>query len=242
MHVDVARGHFLAGTGFARQHHAAVRLGHLVEVGLQRLEGGGIAQHLGRGDIAAAQFLVFAAQAAGFHRAGHHDHQLVDVERLFDEIIGTLLDRGDRDLDVAVAADDHHRHVGVVALDRLEDVDPVHPAVLQPDVQDHQRRRVGVDRGHALVGIAGQADLIAFVAQDIAHQFADVLFIVDDQNGHAFNLLARPRQPAGGHAFGPCGARRAAGGFRPWRRHGWRPRKAARPAAPACRRVPRQSS
>jgi hypothetical protein len=96
-----------------------------------------------------AELRVFAAQARGFHRAADHHHQLVDVEGLLDEVVGALLDRGDRDLDVAMARDDDDRHIGVVALDVLEDVDPVHVAVLEPDIEDHQPRRGRVQLGHA---------------------------------------------------------------------------------------------
>ena len=41
--------------------------------------------------------------------------QPVGLERLLDEVVGTLLDRGDRGLDRAVAAEHDHRHLGMVA-------------------------------------------------------------------------------------------------------------------------------
>ncbi|MPL79207.1 hypothetical protein SDC9_25082 [bioreactor metagenome] len=177
-----ARRGLLARSRLAGQHHPAVRLRHLVELVLELAEGGRGAEHLARMQVAPAQRGVFAPQPGGLHRAADHHHQLVDIERLLDEVIGALLDRGDGDLDVAVARDDDDRDVGVVALHRLQDVDAVHPAVLQPDVEDHQRRRLGVDLLHALVGIRRQTSGIALVLQDVGDQFADVLLVVDDQN------------------------------------------------------------
>jgi hypothetical protein len=107
------------------------------------------ADHVGAAHLLPPQLRVLAAQARGFHRAADHHHQLVDVEGLLDEVVGALLDRRDRDLDIAVARDDDDRHIGVVALHVLEDVDPVHVAVLEPDIEDHQPRRGLVQLGHA---------------------------------------------------------------------------------------------
>jgi hypothetical protein len=129
---------------------------------------------------------VFPAQARGFHRAFDHHHQLVDVERLADEIVGALLDRGDRDLDIAVARDDDDRHIGIVELDHFEDVDPVHAAVLEPDIEDHQPRSGLVQLGHALIGRACTTRRKPFIFKDIADQFANIAFVIHHQNiGHA---------------------------------------------------------
>jgi hypothetical protein len=113
--VDVARGRLLAAARRAREHHPPVRARDLVELGAQGSEGGAAAHHHGGRDVATAERGVLAAKARGLHRAADHHHELVDVEGLLDEVVGALLDRGDRDLDVAMARDDDHRHVGVVA-------------------------------------------------------------------------------------------------------------------------------
>jgi hypothetical protein len=131
------------------------------------------------------QLRVLPAQARGFHRPADHHHQLVDVEGLLDEVVGALFDRRDRDLDIAMARDDHDRHIGVVELHMLEDVDPVHVAVLEPDIEDHQPRRGLVQLGHAFVGRACTSRRKAFIFKDIADQFADIPFVVHHQNiGH----------------------------------------------------------
>ena len=238
--VNVAGGEFLARPWLARQHHPTVRPRDLVEIVAQAPERPGMAQHFSGRAVAAAQRRVFAAQAAGFHRPADNDHQLVDVERLFDEVVGALPDRGDRDLDVAVARDDDDRHVGIVRLGVLEDVEPVHPAVLEPDVEDHQRGLGRVDRRQRLVAVGGKAGRKPLVLKDVRDQFADVAFVVDDQN-----VTHMPVPPAlvwscATGSAGRAGVRGVAG-FRPWRRGGPR-RRVLHRSGSGCRRVPRRSS
>src|SRR4029079_15621097 len=81
-----------------------------------------------------------ASQFRGFERAGDDQHQPVGLERLLDIIVSPALDGGDRGLDVAVAADDHYRQVGMAPLDAIEQLKPVELAALQPNVEDHERR------------------------------------------------------------------------------------------------------
>ena len=78
--------------------------------------------------------------------------------------------------------DDHHRNIRVVAFDRFQNINTVHPAVFQPDIKDHQTGRFGIDLGHAIVGICRQPNAEPFIFQDIPDQFADVFFVVNDQN------------------------------------------------------------
>ena len=113
--VNIARGQFLATPRRAGQHHPPVRLGHLVKLPDKRAESRAFAQHVRRRRVTPLQLGIFPAQATGFHTAADHHHQLINVEGLFDEIIRPLLDRRDRDLDIAVARDNHHRHFRVIA-------------------------------------------------------------------------------------------------------------------------------
>ena len=92
------------------------------------------------------QFRVFAAQLRRLDRARDDQQQPVALERLFDEIVGAELDRLDRRLDRAVAADHDDRHRRHVGLHPVQDLDAVELAVLEPDVEDHQRRLPRLDR------------------------------------------------------------------------------------------------
>ncbi|EKE16775.1 MAG: hypothetical protein ACD_10C00806G0001 [uncultured bacterium] len=76
---------------------------------------------------------------------------MINVERLFDKIIGTLLDRCDRDFDIAVTRNDDNWDIRVVTFDSFQDVDAVHPAVFKPDIEDHQTGGRRVDFRHAIV-------------------------------------------------------------------------------------------
>ena len=135
--------------------------------------------------------------------------QPVGLERLLDEVVGAELDRRHRRLDVAVAGDHHHRHVRVLALDRLEQLQSVELRALQPDVEQDQLRPARFDRRDRLVGIARQPRPVALVLEDAGDEFADVVFVVDDQNvsshqdepilsfsaGAAMAFVAAQRQP-----------------------------------------------
>jgi len=192
MGVDIARRQFLARPGRSGQHHPAIGLRDLFQLPQKRAKGGRVAQHLGGGDLAPLERLILAAQATGFHAAPDHHHQLVDIEGLFNEVIGALLDRRDGDLDIAMPRDDHHRHIGVVALDRLEDVDAVHPAVLEPDIENEKAGLFGANGHHGLVGIAREPRRIALIPENIRNQFADVALVIDNQNiTHGFPSLGR---------------------------------------------------
>ena len=77
---------------------------------------------------------------------------------------------------------DHNRHIRVVTFDHFEDINPVHPAVFQPDIKDHQCRWFGVDLGHAFIGITCKTNGITLVLKDVSDQFADIAFVVNNQN------------------------------------------------------------
>ena len=101
------------------------------------------------------QLGVLARQRRRFQRAAHHQQQPVRLERLLDEVVGALLDRLHRHLDRAVAGDHHHRHLRLLAVERLQQPQPVQPRALQPDIQDDQRRPPHPERGDRRIGIAG---------------------------------------------------------------------------------------
>jgi hypothetical protein len=163
--MDVARRHLLSRAGRAAEHDAAVGAGHLVELTLHRAEGRARARadHHMAGRVTLAQHRVLAPKPRRLERAADDHHQLVDVEGFLDEVVGTLLDGRDRDLDVAVAGDNHHRDRRVVTLRLLQDVDPVELAVLEPDVENDQVRRGVVDRAERGLAVPGEAHAVALV-------------------------------------------------------------------------------
>ena len=138
--VQRARRQFLARAGGADDQDAAVGLGGPVDGLAQLVHAGGAAGQNARRGSQLLEFLHFALEARGLQRPRRHQDQPVRLERLFDEVIGAALDRRDRGLDVAVAGDHHHGHVGMVLLDLLEQLQTVELGALQPDVEEHQMR------------------------------------------------------------------------------------------------------
>ena len=128
------------------------------------------------------QLLVLAPQQRRLDRALDDQQQPVGFERLLDKIIGADLDRLDRGLDRAVAADHHHRHRRHLGAQQPQDLDPVELAALQPDVEDDQGRLPGVDRRQRLGAVRRLARGVALVLEHARDQHADVGFVVDDQN------------------------------------------------------------
>ena len=134
-----------------------------------------------------------APQLGGFERAGHGEQQSIGVQRLFDELVGALLDGGDGGVDRSVSADHDDGHFGVTVHHRFQHVHAVEIAALQPDVENDQRRwRAGVDRfdcGRAIGRIARQ---IAAVFEDSGNRLSDQGLVVDDQDiaGHQLSPFA----------------------------------------------------
>src|SRR6185437_6416434 len=128
------------------------------------------------------QLLHLAPQTRRFQCAGADVDQAIGFERLLDEIVGAFADGGDGSLDGAVALDHHHRKIGMLALDEIEDLDSVETAPLQPDVENDKLRTTlahGIKRGVAVRRHAGFKPL---VVKDARNQIADVFLIVDDED------------------------------------------------------------
>ena len=138
--MDQARRDFLARTGGAGDQHPAVGGRDLLDQGAQLRDHGGLADQFAIVAGLELQFLHFALQPRRFQRPLHHMQQPVGLERLFDEVIGALLDRGDRGLDGAMARDHHHRHIRLLALQGIQYLDAVQPRALQPDIENDQLR------------------------------------------------------------------------------------------------------
>ena len=180
--MDQACHNFLARASGAGNQHPAVGGGDLLDQHPQLGDGGRQADQFALIAALELQFLYLPLQPRRFQRTLHHMQQAVGLERLFDEVIGALLDRRDGGFNGAVARDHHHRKLGLLALDDIEHLDAVQPAALQPDVQDHQ---LGAARAHGRqrrFTVARGAGGIALVGEDARDQVADIGLIIDDQN------------------------------------------------------------
>ncbi len=108
--------------------------------------------------------------------------QPVDLEGLLDIIVGAAPDGADGRLHIAVARDHHHGHVRVLALEHVEQLQPVEPRPLHPDVEKDEARPTPRDFVEAAVGIVGLPGFIALVFENARDEVADVVLVVDDEN------------------------------------------------------------
>jgi hypothetical protein len=123
-----------------------------------------------------------AAQLVSLERPLGDQDQTVGLERLLDVVVCAALDGRHGRFDVAMAGNHHDRQVGVVALDRIEQGEPVHAAALQPDVEEDERRPALGDLAQRAVGVGGGAGAMPLVRQDAGNQIADVGFVVNYEN------------------------------------------------------------
>src|ERR1044072_5481733 len=83
----------------------------------------------------------------------------------------------------------------MLALDAVEQLQPVELASLQRDTEEQQVRPPRCDRVERPVAVARGARLVAFVLQNARHQFADGRLVVDDENvrRHGYRSFAGSR-------------------------------------------------
>ncbi len=67
-------------------------------------------------------------------------------------------------------------------LEAVEQLQPVEAAALQPDVEENEIGPARDDGGQRFIAVARGAGAVTFVLQDTRDQFADIRFIVDDQD------------------------------------------------------------
>ena len=180
--MDHPCDHFLAGAGGATDQHARTGRRHALNAGPQATYCRTVSSQPGLRPGTQAQLRVFAGQCCRFQGTQHHQQEAIRLERLFDEVVGALLDCRDCSFDRAMAGNHDHRHVRFLAVERLQQSKTVQARPLQPHVQDHQRRPPHTERCDRCVGVAGTARFVPFVAQDAVDQQTDVGFVIDDQD------------------------------------------------------------
>ena len=93
-----------------------------------------------------------------------------------------MLDGGDRGFDIAVAGNHHHGQIGMLVLGGFEQLQAVEAAALQPDIEKDEIGTARRDRAERGIAVMRDAGRIALVLQDARDEFADVGFVVNDEN------------------------------------------------------------
>ena len=164
--VQQARRHFLARAGWTGNQHPAVGRRDLFDQSAQLRNDRRLADQLAIVAGLQFQFLHFALQSCGLEGALDNMQQAVGLERLFNEIVGALLDRRYRRFDGAVTGDHHHRHIGLFALERIQDLNSVQLRTLQPDIENDELRPARPRRRQRSLAIARQARVITLIPQN----------------------------------------------------------------------------
>ena len=180
--VEHARGDLLADARGSGQQHAAARRGDALQRRAHAVDRARRALQLLVATRAFTQRRVLAAQSVGLGRAFDEQDQPLGLERLFDEVDRAAPDRRHCGVDVAMPRYDEHRQRRVARLYDVEQFEPVELRPLQPDVEQDERWPALVERGECCIAVGGDARFIAFVLEHARDQFADVAFVVDDQD------------------------------------------------------------
>ncbi len=171
----------LASAGFAEDQHIGLGRGQCTDLLAQ-------AQHLWRVPYQArtellavaesqAQAAVVQYQPAQGQGAAHAVEQRVAGEGLFQEVIGTSTHGLHRQRYVAVAGDQQHRQVGVLAVQFGQQFQAVHAG--HADVADHHARPVSGQTCGEPVGFSQGQDVQAGQVQGLAQGLTQVWIVVD---------------------------------------------------------------
>ena len=176
-------GHdLLADPGRPGDQHARTRPRDPLDRGADLLHRGCLADQLALVAELQLELCVLPLEARGLARALDQHQQALGVERLLQEVVGALLDCGDRGFDRAVTADHDHRHVGMAAPDLVEHLETVQLRPLEPNVQEHGARRLCVDLRQRRTPVPCVTHVVTLIAQDRRDRVADLGLVIDDQN------------------------------------------------------------
>jgi hypothetical protein len=191
LQVDLTRHQLLAGSVVAGDQNPAVGRRCHLDLLLELRDRLGFAEDLVGVQRLSPQSLVLVLEARLIQRVLNRQKQLVDRERLLDEVEGTDARGADGRLDRSVTAHHHDREPRPALAQLAQDLDPV--AVRHRDVEEHQiRRPFPLDGRDGLVSVGLRSGVEALVREDSAERATDALLVVDDQDaGHRL----RPLEP-----------------------------------------------
>jgi hypothetical protein len=92
------------------------------------------------------------------------------------------LNGGDGGFDIAVPRNHDDRKRRMVRLDDLQQLQPIEPRALQPDVEKDEMRAARLDGGKRLIGVLRRARAMALVGQNARDNVADIGFVINYKN------------------------------------------------------------
>jgi hypothetical protein len=178
--MDVASDELLARSVLPEDEHAPVGRRRLRDVGAQGVDGRALADHHPAVLDLLLEGAVLRLQPALAQRVLDDEEDLLEGQRLLDEVLRAHAHGLDRGLDAPVAGDDHDGNFGVDRADARQRLQPVH--LRQPHVEEDeiepprlQEREAGLA---AVDGLGG----VSLVAEDPDQRPAHARFVVHDKN------------------------------------------------------------
>ncbi len=173
------------------------RLEHEVEHGVDRQRGrDGLADLVDRERVLEADVLVL--QALAIEAALHDVHDLLDLERLEDVVVGAALHGLDGRLDGAEARHDDGQHGQALLGDLLDELEAAHVGHLE--IRDHEVVAAAVQLLERLDAVLDRVDDVPLHVEEVGEDLADDLLVVDDEDARALGRARRLRRRVlGGH-------------------------------------------
>ncbi len=183
---EKAREQLAAAAGLAREQRVRAVLRDASELLAQRAYRLALA---GGGDVLHGYAAPLALVAPNGERSFHGAQQLRERDGLLDEVDGAETRGFHGRVDGAVARhhdDGAHRPAFRPLAKQRNAV-----GIRHPDVEQDEIEVLAFSRAARFLGVRGSRDVVAFFAQDLVDQSANVGFVVDNQNsrGHARSLL-----------------------------------------------------
>jgi hypothetical protein len=169
-------------------------LAHLLVVAAQE-------QQLGLRARATAQPLDLLLEAPLLERLLERELELLDLERLAQEVRSAQTHRLDDVARLSVAREHHDRHVRGTLLEpaqRLEAVDP-----RQHDVERHDVGSRVVEARQRLLGVRGEEHPVPLARHERLHVVADTRVVIDDENAERLRGVIDGLHRALGHGASP---------------------------------------
>jgi hypothetical protein len=111
---------------------------------------------------------------------------MIGLKRLFNKVIGAILDRRDSHLHIAMAADYDHGQIRIIPAQAFHELQSIQLRSLQPDIQQHQRGPPSRNGGERGIRTYRRARLISLILENAGNQLANIGFVINNKNvtGH----------------------------------------------------------
>ena len=186
--MDGTRHHLLAGAGLAGDQHRALRLrdqlGTLQDV-LHRAAAADDAVVVEFGVALADQVLALRPEALMLERVADEREQLVDLERLLEEVLDAQLEGLAHNLRGSVRRHHHHHLRPLGRRHRLMQTSRISSSPVMPGIRLSMTSRSNCSLRQVTLGLAATRrfdDFVAFVAQRTAEPLENLFLVVGEQD------------------------------------------------------------